>query len=294
MKHFLIGKHMWGQIDGTSNRPTDVTLLGPWTVNNSKIITWINNSVIASIGIQLTKFEDAKDIWDFLKSLYTQSDFAKQYQLESDIRALKQNDMGIQEFYSAMSILWDQLAETESAALRAFKPYTDRREEQRLVQFLMALRSDFEGLRGAILHRTPLPTVASVVHELMADETRQKTLANSTPNLNTPAVFAVAPNQSRFSNNQSRPSGMRVSADECAFCHKKGHWKSQCPLLQKKPQQNKAHVFQPQAHTPLFQPSFQHARPPSVWCSSSSSVWCSCCRNMNQHSASFCFGSSSC
>lgn len=49
----------------------------------------------------------------------------------------------------------DQLALTESAELKAFRPYISRREEQRLVQFLMALRSDFEGLRGTILHRTP-------------------------------------------------------------------------------------------------------------------------------------------
>ncbi|KAI3814526.1 hypothetical protein L1987_14166 [Smallanthus sonchifolius] len=64
---------------------------------------------------------------------YTQSNFAKQYQLEFDIRALQQNEMSIQDFYGAMSDLWDQLALTESAALKVFKPYIDRREEQRLV-----------------------------------------------------------------------------------------------------------------------------------------------------------------
>lgn len=68
--------------------------------------------------------------------------------MEIDIRALQQNSMTIQEFYSAMSNLWDQLALTEPAELQVFKPYTDRREQQRLVQFLMALRDDFEGLQG--------------------------------------------------------------------------------------------------------------------------------------------------
>ena len=38
----------------------------------------------------------------------------------------------------------------------------------------MALRSVFKGLRGTILHRTPLPTVDSVVHELIIEETRLK------------------------------------------------------------------------------------------------------------------------
>jgi len=43
-----------------------------------------------------------------------QSNFAKQYQLENDIRALHQKTTSIQEFYSAMTYLWDQLALTES------------------------------------------------------------------------------------------------------------------------------------------------------------------------------------
>ena len=76
--------------------------------------------------------------------------------------------------------------------LKAFKPYIDRREEQRLVQFLMALRSDFEGLRGSILHRTPLPTIDSVVHELIAEETCIKSHADKAPKTATPAVFVVS------------------------------------------------------------------------------------------------------
>ena len=161
--------------------------------------------------------------------LYTQSNFAKQYQLEFDIRALQQNNLSVQEFYAAMSDLWDQLALTEPDVLKAFKPYIDRREEQRLVQFLMALRSDFEGLRGSILHRTPLPTVDSVVHELIAEETRIKSHADKAPKTFTPAVFFVS--QRPPSSNQNRP---RVAFDECAFCKKKNHWKANCPLLTSK------------------------------------------------------------
>ncbi|KAJ9545334.1 LOW QUALITY PROTEIN: hypothetical protein OSB04_025041 [Centaurea solstitialis] len=167
MKKILRGKNMWGYVTGTSSKPTDekatnyLSLVDSWETDNSKVITWINNSVVQSIGTQLAKYDTAKE--DHLERLYTQSNFAKQYQLETDIRALRHNELSIQKFYAAMSDLWDQLALTESAELKAFKPYIFRREEQRLVQFLMALRSDFEGLRGTILHRTPLPTVDSVV-----------------------------------------------------------------------------------------------------------------------------------
>ncbi|KAL9340353.1 hypothetical protein Peur_066572 [Populus x canadensis] len=149
---------MWGYVSGTYIIPKniekgDVVLIDTWEANNAKIITWINNSVEHSIGTQLAKYETAKE-----------------YQLENDIRALHQKNMSIQEFYSAMTDLWDQLALTESAELKACGAYIERREQQRLVQFLTALRSDFEGLRGSILHRTPLPSVDSIVSELLAEE----------------------------------------------------------------------------------------------------------------------------
>jgi hypothetical protein len=62
------------------------------------------------------------------------------------------------------------LALTESSKLKACGAYIERREQQRLVQFLTALRSDFKGLRGSILHRSPLPSVDSVVSELLAED----------------------------------------------------------------------------------------------------------------------------
>ena len=83
------------------------------------------------------------------------------------------------------------MALIEPAELKAFKPYADRKEEQRLVQFLMTLRSNFEGLCGSILHCTPLPTVESVVHEFIAKETRIKSYVEKGLKPATPVVFAA-------------------------------------------------------------------------------------------------------
>ena len=92
MKNFLRGKSMWGIVSGTRLKPVTgsedyAAKLESWETDNSKIITWINNSVIQSIGTQLAKYDTAKDVWDHLDMLYTQSHFAKQYQWEFDIRA---------------------------------------------------------------------------------------------------------------------------------------------------------------------------------------------------------------
>ena len=80
--------------------------------------------------------------------------------------------MSVQEFYSAMTDLWDQFM--ESKELKACNAYIARTEEQRLVQFLMALRGDFEGLRGSVLHHSPLLPVNSIVSDLLVEKTRLK------------------------------------------------------------------------------------------------------------------------
>lgn len=180
MKKFLKGQRLLGYVYGTSEKPEDnndgkyASEIESWEANNAKIITWIHNSVTEDIGIQLAKYETAKEVWNHLKKLYEQSDFATQYHLEIEIRTLKQNDMTIKEYYNAMYVVWNLLALTESAELQGFKAYSDRREEQRLVQFLLGLRDEFEGIRRLTLDLNPRPTLPAVVNELLAKESRLK------------------------------------------------------------------------------------------------------------------------
>ena len=88
--------------------------------------------------------------------------------MEINIRALQQRNMSVHEFYSAMTNLWDQLTLIELNELKACDAYINRRGKQRLVKFLIALHSDFEGVRGSVLHRSPLPSIDSVVSKLLA------------------------------------------------------------------------------------------------------------------------------
>ncbi|KAL5704255.1 hypothetical protein ACHQM5_022705 [Ranunculus cassubicifolius] len=91
MRNFLKGKKLWGYVSGILTQPTNdrdpkyAELFDIWDVNNAKIITWINLAVETSIGIQLAKYDRAKDVWDHLAKVFTQSNFAKQYQLEGYI-----------------------------------------------------------------------------------------------------------------------------------------------------------------------------------------------------------------
>ena len=88
----------------------------------------------------------------------------------------------------------------------------------------MALRNDFEGLRGSILHHYPLPSVDSVVSELLAKKTRLKShFEKGILSTSNPSVLAI-PSKSSF-NNQNRTS-TKATFDECNFYMQKGHWKA--------------------------------------------------------------------
>jgi hypothetical protein len=67
---------MWGYVSGTyvvhkTIEEGDVALIDAWEANNAKIITWINNFVKQSIGMQLAKYETTKEVWDHLQRLFT-------------------------------------------------------------------------------------------------------------------------------------------------------------------------------------------------------------------------------
>ena len=121
------------------------------------------------------------------------------------------------------------MALTESAELKAYGTYIARREQQRLIQFLTALRSNFKGLRGLIYHCSPLSFVDSIVNELLVKEIHlqsyfeKKILYTSNP-------FVLVVCSKSFFNNQNKPY-TRVAFNEYSFCKQKGNCKTQCPKL---------------------------------------------------------------
>ena len=121
------------------------------------------------------------------------------------------------------------MALIESIELKACGAYIARREHQRLIQFLTALHSDFEGLKCLILHRSSLSYVDSVVNELLAKKIYlQSYYEKKTPSASNPSVLALP--SKLFSNHQNKPY-TRVTFDECNFYKQKGHWMTQCPKL---------------------------------------------------------------
>ena len=81
-----MGIGMWGYIVGMTVRPRESketeTEIAKWDKENAQILTWFRNSVQPSIGMNFSKYNTAKEVWDHLKTMYLESNFAKQYELE--------------------------------------------------------------------------------------------------------------------------------------------------------------------------------------------------------------------
>lgn len=76
-----------------------------------------------TIGQNFSKYDTSQKVWDYLKTMYLESNFAKQYELEMSIRTATQSDKSIQEFYNMMTSYWDQLAFLERSELQALDSY---------------------------------------------------------------------------------------------------------------------------------------------------------------------------
>jgi hypothetical protein len=90
-----------------------------------------------------------------------------------------------------------------------------------LLQFLTALRSGFEGLQGLILHCSLLPSVDSVVSELLAEEIRIQSYSKNEIVSTSNSFVLTVPSKS-LSNNQNKPY-TNIAFDECNFFKQKGH-----------------------------------------------------------------------
>ena len=85
--------------------------------------------------------------------------------------------------------------------------------------FRTALNNDFKGLRGLILHRSPLFSVDSIVNELLAEKIHLQSYSEKKI-LSTSNHFVLVVPSKSFSSNQNKPY-IRVVFDECSSISRK-------------------------------------------------------------------------
>uniref|UniRef100_A0A2N9GK30 Integrase catalytic domain-containing protein n=1 Tax=Fagus sylvatica TaxID=28930 RepID=A0A2N9GK30_FAGSY len=211
-------QELWGYIDGSITKPTAGSTSSKWTTNNAKIKTWLMESVEASIAINLSPLQNAKDMWDFLARIYRVTNKARLYQLEKDLNSLSQGSKSIQEFYSTMMLLWNEMDMMDTdIAEAALTTIVKMRQSSRMRHFLMKLRPEFEPVRAAILNQGTKASLDDIIVDLLAEETRLNSLSTSDEPIDT-ALIATS----------YKGKGRALSSVQCHFCHEMGHVSKNC------------------------------------------------------------------
>jgi len=178
MSNFLKGRRLWRYATGEITKPTKqededeikfYERLEEWDSKNHQILTWIRNTTIPSIKLQFGRFETAQEVWDLLSNRYSITDIAHQYQLFEKLSHMKQSSgQSVNDFLSHMHTVWDQLAlsEPQWENHKDAEKFFVYRDNMRVMQFLMALHTDYELIRASLLHREKFPKLESVVAEL--------------------------------------------------------------------------------------------------------------------------------
>ena len=87
-------------------------------------------------------------------------------------------------------------------------------------QFLMKLRSEFEGTRSNLMNRDPVPSLDVCLNELFREEQRllTQTTMEQQKTISVPVAYAA----------QSNPRARNMSTIQCFCCKEFGHYASSC------------------------------------------------------------------
>ena len=136
----------------------------------------------------------------------------------------------------------------------AAKIYANLRDHQCVRHLLMTLRDEFESIQSSLLHRNPLPTLDTMIKDLISEEARLDTLRakHTPPSTNVVLATQVSPKfipSAQTSSSSTTQNSFRSSCKNFYnYCKKYGHIISECRRLQSKQSSSQNTAFYP-VHT---------------------------------------------
>lgn len=179
----LSAKRKLGFLTGSVLRDAnDVVQAAQWDTCNDLVISWIHSNVSDSIKQSIKFINSASEVWSRLEKHFLLSNGSRKYKLNRDLFALKQNNMKLNEYYTTLSSLWEEIESmntlpvitTIAADVTAFISAIDmNKAESRLFQFLNGLDDVYAALRSQLLMQNPLPNVEVAFSTLQQEESQK-------------------------------------------------------------------------------------------------------------------------
>lgn len=181
MKMSLLTKNKLGFVDGTIPDPGEAHALYPyWQRCNTMVLGWLIRSMNPEIAQSILWREKAIEVWSELKERFSQADLFRISELQEEIYNLKQGDLSVTKYFTAMKILIDELEVLKpipSCNCSALAKIKEDRNSDHVIRFLRGLSDQFSGVRSQIMLMESLPTL-NRVFQLAAQQERQFSVEN--------------------------------------------------------------------------------------------------------------------
>ena len=175
----LTAKNKIGFVNGTikaphtTEKPIDYAL---WERCDKMVLSWLLNSVEADLADGVVYAETAHEIWNDFHDRFSLGNAPRIFQIQKSISSHAQGSMPISTYYTKLKALWDELASYKTqptCSCGGMKVYSEQREQDQIMQFLMGLNESYNAIRGQILLINPLPSVRKA-YSLITQEEKQR------------------------------------------------------------------------------------------------------------------------
>jgi len=162
----------------------------------------------------------AIDIWNDMKTRYSQGDLSRISDLQFEVTSLSHGDLSVTDYFTKLHIIWDELDNfrpnplcTCSVKCSCYVQtvMTQRKCEDLVMQFFRGLNDQYSNIRSHVLLMDPIPSIPKIF-SLVVQQERQ--------------LSTILPLPSPHSTNVSRTTSSNPLL--CGFCGKLGHNETVC------------------------------------------------------------------
>lgn len=196
----LAAKRKLGFVTGVVKRDVeDAQKQDQWDTCDNIVISWLHGSTTEAVKTSVLYLNTSRDIWVQLESRFKVTHGTRKYKLSKEMYDTKQNGAPINDYYTNMRALWEELdalnhlppITTLTTEINEFvQAMNKQQDEQRLFQFLNGVDEDFNHERSQLLMRAPLPSVEEACSSLMQEEAQREVLNISKLSLESSAMYS--------------------------------------------------------------------------------------------------------
>ncbi|XP_050229563.1 uncharacterized protein LOC126678711 [Mercurialis annua] len=169
MRMSLISKNKYKFVDGSIVPPLrNDEIFAVWERCNTLVMFWLYRSVSQTIADSVSCMDSALEIWNDLKDRLSLGDACRIGDLQEEFFTYKQNTLSVNEYFTHLKTIWDELKSLRSLPLCTCEPKCScglietvekNTSNDHVIRFVKGLNDSFGTIKTQILMMKPLPKI---------------------------------------------------------------------------------------------------------------------------------------